>query len=416
MLAHLDCSSGISGDKFLAALLDAGEADGRFSVGDLHKAIQELGLDDTSVVTSRVTRGGISGLHIKVLTPAEKSARAHRHWTEIRVLLESSPLDHAVRARAIRAFTLLAAAEAKIHDVSPENVHFHEVGAVDSIVDIVGVSLGLELLGIERLSCSAVALGAGGTISCAHGTLPVPAPAVLELLAGVPIEAGGASGELTTPTGAALLAANVDRFGEMPSMVLARVGHAAGTREIPGLPNITRLILGHPLLEPKATCADASRQCRHAEEEQALEPVVLLETLLDHLSPEHVGFIAEELRECGPLDVWQVPSAMKKGRLGIELRVLARPDDAEALADRIHALTGSLGVRQTSLSRSILDREVLTCEGPWGPFRVKVSGAGASTRARPEHDDIARISREAKVPYQEVKTVLQESAQKIFDP
>jgi len=414
MLAHLDCSSGISGDKFLAALLDVGEADGRFSVDDLHKAIQALGLDAASVVTSRVTRGGISGLHIKVLTPAEKSTPAHRHWTEIRVLLESSPLDHAVRARAIRAFTKLAAAEAKIHDVSPENVHFHEVGAVDSIIDIVGVSLGLELLGIERLSCSAVALGAEGTISCAHGTLPVPAPTVLELLTGVPVEAGGASGELTTPTGAALLVANVDRFGKMPDMVLARVGHAAGTRNISGIPNITRLILGHPLTRSETICADASLS--FAEEREVLEPVVLLETLLDHLSPEHVGFIAEELRECGPLDVWQVPSAMKKGRLGIELRVLARPDDAEALADRIHALTGSLGVRQTSLSRSILDREVLTCEGSWGPFRVKVSGAGASARARPEHDDIARISRESKVPYQEVKEVLLESARRIFDP
>jgi len=412
MLAHLDCSSGISGDKFLAALLDAGEADGRFSLGDLYEAIRALGLDDVSVEASRVTRGGISGLHVKVLT-AGKTASAHRHWREIRALLESSPLDHAVRARALCAFARLAAAEAKIHGVDPEEVHFHEVGAADSIVDIVGVSLGLELLGIERLSCSAVALGDGGTISCAHGTLPVPAPAVLELLTGVPVEAGGDSGELTTPTGAALLAANVDRFGEMPGMVLARVGYAAGTREIPGIPNITRLLLGHPLTSSEAACAGTSLPPAG---EEALEPVVLLETLLDHLSPEHVGFIAEELRECGPLDVWQVPSAMKKGRLGIELRVLARPDDAEALASRIHAFTGSLGVRRTLLSRSVLDREVLTCEGPWGAFRVKVSGAGASARVRPEHDDIARISRESGVPYEEVKKALLESARKLLAP
>lgn len=401
MLGYLDSSSGISGDKFLAALLDAGEADGRFRLDHLREAIQALGLDGVSVLTTRVTRGGIAGLHIEV-TPAEKASSAHRHWRDIRERIESSSLSVAVRDRALCTFAELAAAEAKIHGVDPEQVHFHEVGGVDAIVDVVGVCLGLELLGIERLSCSPVALGAGGTITCEHGTLPVPAPAVLELLIGVPVEAGTSAGELTTPTGAALLVANVDHFGPMPNMTLARVGYGAGTRETAAAPNVARLLLGHALATgPAAT---------HPPAEDACEPVVLLETALDHLTPEHVGFIAEELRAEGPLDAWLIPAAMKKGRLGVELRVLVSPSHAEKFAERIHELTGSLGVRWTLLSRSVLDRKVLECEGPWGSFRVKVSGAGNSARLRPEHEDIALASRVTGESYAEVRRRLEEAA------
>lgn len=402
MLGHLDCSSGISGDKFLAALLDAGEADGRFRAAHVRDAIEALGLEDVSVVTTRVTRSGIAGLHVNV-APAEKTPSAHRHWRDIRALIEGSSLSAPVRGRVLRTFAALAAAEARIHGVDPEHVHFHEVGGVDSIVDVVGVCLGIELLGIERLSCSPVALGAGGTITCEHGILPVPAPAVLELLTGVPVEAGSSAGELTTPTGAALLAANIDRFGPMPDMTLARVGYGAGTRETSGTPNVARLLLGHALTErPGAPATPA---------EDACEPVVLLETLLDHLSPEHVGFIAEELRAAGPLDAWLIPAAMKKGRLGIELRVLVTPTHTEKFAAHIHELTGSLGVRRTLLSRSVLDREVLQCEGPWGAFRVKVSGAGESARVRPEHEDIARASRRSGESYTEVRNRLEDAAQ-----
>ncbi|MCL4554296.1 MAG: LarC family nickel insertion protein, partial [Actinobacteria bacterium] len=337
------------------------------------------------------------------LRVAETTASAHRHWRDIRALIEGSSLSAAVRHRALRTFGGLAAAEAKIHAADPECVHFHEVGGIDSIVDVVGVSLGLELLEIEWLSCSPVALGAGGTITCEHGTLPVPAPAVLELLVGVPVEAGASAGELTTPTGAALLAANVDSFGPMPDMTLTRVGYGAGTRETPGTPNVARLLLGHALapgLDAPATSAEG-----------ASGPVVLLETLLDHLTPEHVGFITEELRAEGPLDAWLVPAAMKKGRLGIELRVLVIPTHAEKFAARIHELTGSLGVRRTLLSRSVLRREVLQREGPWGAFRVKVSGVGESARVRPEHEDIARASRESGESYAEVRRRLENAAQ-----
>jgi len=397
VIAYLDCSSGISGDKFLAALLDAGAADNSFTTAHLDTAYADLGFADMTVTTDRVVRGGISGLHLTI--PVERDA-PHRHWGDIRTMLEASSLPSGVRDRALRTFEAIAAAEGRVHGVPPEAVHFHEVGAADSIADVVGVSLGLELLGVERLVCSVVAVGSGVTGRTAHGILPVPAPATLELLAGAPIEAGAATGELTTPTGAALVRVNVDEFGPMPPIVTARIGYGAGTRETPGMPNVARIAIGHQLRESVAP----------EEVPDTLEPVVLLETTLDHIAPEQVAFAAEELRGAGALDVWQTPAAMKKGRLGIELVVLVRPDDAERLSLAMHELTGSLGVRRTQLARSVLEREVISAKGPWGEFRVKVSGQGDSRRVRPEHDDIARISRATGLPYGEVARRLEVSA------
>lgn len=397
MIAYLDCSSGISGDKFLAALLDAGAADESFTPAHLQTTLASLGLVGVTVSADRVVRGGISGLHLNL--PAEQDA-PHRHWGDIRTMLEGSSLPSAARDRALRAFEAIAAAEGRVHGVSAEAVHFHEVGAADSIADIVGVSLGLELLGVERLVCSVVAVGSGVTGRTAHGILPVPAPATLELLAGAPIEAGAATGELTTPTGAALVRVNVDEFGPMPPMVTARIGYGAGTRETPGMPNVARIAIGHALRD--ASTPD--------EAPDTLEPVVLLETTLDHIAPEQVAFAAEELRGAGALDVWQTPAAMKKGRLGIELVVLVHPQDAERLSVAMHELTGSLGVRRTRLARSVLEREIVSAQGPWGEFRVKVSGQGDSRRVRPEHDDIARIARTTGMPYGEVARRLGESA------
>ncbi|MBU4557050.1 MAG: nickel pincer cofactor biosynthesis protein LarC [Actinobacteria bacterium] len=405
MIAYLDCASGVSGDKFLAALLDAGAADQRFTLEHLNEAIASLGLAGIEASSARVLRGGISGLHITM--PAEENP-PHRHWQQIRTMLIEAKLPEGARDRALRAFESLARAEATVHGADPESVHFHEVGAADSIADIVGVSLGLELLGVEHLVCSTVAVGSGLTPRTAHGTLSVPAPATLELLAGAPIESGSATGELTTPTGAALVRVNADAFGPMPAMVPSRIGYGAGTRETPGMPNVLRLVMGHGLRPetdaPSPTGDSTSENDSH-------EPVVLLETNLDHIAPEQIAFSAEELLAAGALDVWQSPAAMKKGRLGIELRVLARPADAERLATAIHELTGSLGVRRTELKRTVLKREILEVRGPWGEFRVKVSGEGASRRVRPEHDDIARIARTTGMPYHEVSRRLREAAE-----
>ncbi len=402
MIGYLDCSTGISGDKFLAALLDAGEADGAFTLADLDALLAEFGLAGVAASAERVVRSGISGLHVDI--PAEENA-PHRHLSEIRSLIEGAGLPPRAAQRAIEAFARLAEAEARVHGSTPEQVHFHEVGAADSIADIVGVCLGLELLGVQELTCSTIALGSGTTPRTAHGVLPVPAPATLELLAGLPVEGGQVPGEATTPTGAALVAVCADAFGPMPPMTPARIGYGAGTRDVPGSPNITRLVLGHRLT-PAA-------QARPADDAPAgtTEPVTLLETTIDHIAPEQVAFAAEELRAAGALDVWQTPAAMKKGRLGIEMRVLAHPDDAERLSCAIHDLTGSLGVRRTDLERSVLAREVLEVEGEWGAFRVKIAGEGDARRVRPEHDDIARIARTTGMGYAEVSRRLTEMAQ-----
>lgn len=400
MIAYLDCTSGISGDKFLAALLDAGAADDSFNTRHIEDALADLGLTDISVTGERVLRGGISGLHLTI--PAEENA-PHRHWAAIRTMLAESSLPEGARDRALRAFQAIAAAEGRVHGVPPESVHFHEVGAADSIADVVGVSLGLHLLGVTRLVCSTVAVGSGVTGRTAHGVLPVPAPATLELLAGAPIEAGESAGELTTPTGAALVRVNADEFGPMPAMITTRIGYGAGSRETPCMPNVARIALGHALL-PQTEPAPKP----HGD---AVEPVVLLETTIDHIAPEQVAFAAEELRARGALDVWQTPAAMKKGRLGIELVVLSRPGDAERLSSAVHDLTGSLGVRRTELVRSVLEREIRAARGPWGEFRVKVAGHGDARRVRPEHDDIARIARATGMPYGEVSRRLREAAE-----
>ncbi|PKQ29644.1 MAG: TIGR00299 family protein, partial [Actinobacteria bacterium HGW-Actinobacteria-10] len=281
MIAYIDCSSGISGDKFLAALLDAGQADGAFTVEHLRDAMAALGLAEADIETGRVKRGGISGesirVHVEGMPPA-------RHWRDIRTMLEAASLPEGARSRALAAFELLAAAEAHIHASDIDHVHFHEVGATDSIMDVVGVSLGLEALGIERLVSSVVALGSG-TVTTSHGVLPVPAPATLEMLTGVPVEAGSATGELTTPTGAALIVTNADAFGPMPPMTVTRLGYGAGSRDIVGLPNVARIAMGHELSERGESPPDAADR----------EDVVLLESTIDHLSPEHVAFTAEEI-------------------------------------------------------------------------------------------------------------------------
>lgn len=397
MIAYIDCSSGISGDKFLAALLDAGQADSTFTVEHLHEAMAALGLTEARIETGRVTRGGISGETVRALVEGTPPSR---HWRDIRQMLETSALPDRARARALAAFELLANVEARIHGTDIERVHFHEVGATDSIMDMVGVSLGLEALGIERLVSSVIAVGSG-TVTTSHGVLPVPAPATLEMLSGVPIESGAASGELTTPTGAALIATNADAFGPMPHMTITRLGYGAGSRDIPGMPNVARIAIGHELAQRIEAPADVPN---------AREDVVMLESTIDHLSPEAVAFAAEEIRAAGALDVWQVPAAMKKGRLAVEMRVLALPADADAIEQAMHELTGTLGVRRTPLTRSLLQRHVDTVESPWGSFRVKVSGDGPSRRVRPEHDDIARIARERGVGYAQAARELTEHA------
>ena len=374
-IAYLDCSTGVSGDKLLGALLDAGECCGDFTADDLRAVVASLA-PEAHVDVERVLSHGVSAVSVRVTAQDQP---AHRHWRDIRRMLETAELPEPVRVDAVRAFELLAEAESKVHGVAAHDVHFHEVGAIDSIVDIVGGCAGLNALGVAgNLTIGPIAVG-DGTVETSHGVLPVPAPATAALLAGVPIAPGPAAGELTTPTGAALIRALGCEFGSMPPMAIERLGYGAGTRDI-GMPNVCRIMIG--------AVAGVTRNAR-------LEKVVLLETNIDHLPGEELSFAAEELLAAGALDVWQTPIVMKKGRSAILVSVLAAPESADLLTGRITELTGTLGVRRSLIERTCAPREVRGVLTPWGPANVKL-GAG---RIRPEHDDVARIAREHGVPY-----------------
>ena len=382
MIAYLDCSTGVSGDKFLGALLDAGtriaERGGSgFTAADLARAIAHVA-PEAGVAVDRVLSRGISALGVTVTAEGDAP---HRHWSDIRALIgDAVDLAPQVRADSLAVFEALALAEAAVHGVDVEHVHFHEVGSVDSIADIVGVCAGLHALGIDRLVVSPSAVGSG-TVGTSHGVLPVPAPATAALLVGAPIVPGPAESELTTPTGAALVTTLGSGYGPPPAMLLGQSGYGAGTRDI-GVPNVCRIMLG-----------DAVAETLH--EGLTAERVVLLETNIDHVAPEELAFIAEELLAAGALDVWQTPIVMKKGRSAVMLSVLTADADAEPLAMRTITLTGSLGVRRTATERLVTAREIRQVITPWGPVRVKVG----ADRVRPEHDDVARIAREQGLPY-----------------
>ena len=311
-----------------------------------------------------------------------------RTWGSVRALIEAAPLPERARGRALEAFGELALAEARVHGTDPETVHFHEVGALDSILDVVGVCAGLDALEVERLLASPVAVG-GGTVETSHGTLPVPAPATAALLVGVPTLSGpdttASLGELTTPTGAALLRACADGFGPWPPMMPQLIGYGAGTRDI-GFPNVCRLVLGMP----------APATVLHP------ETLTLLESNIDHLSPEAAAVALDQLLAEGALDVWSSPIVMKKGRSAFTLSALVPAEMSEHFAERIVALTGTLGVRTRAVERLVAEREGLVVETPFGPVRYKV-GAG---RARPEADDVARIARETTRPFADVESEL----------
>lgn len=383
MIAYLECSTGVSGDKLLGALVRAG-----FDLERLRSALVSMGLQYVSVSAAERTSGGMSGTGIAVSEPGAP----RRHWRELRSLLGAADVPEVVREQALAALGALAGAEAEVHGVAIDDVHFHEVGAADTIADVLGVALGLHDLGITELVASPVAVG-GGTVMTEHGELPVPAPATALLLRGIPTVPGAAGGELTTPTGAALLATFVTGFGVIPPMTLRRVGIGLGTRDL-GIPNACRLLVG----ETEAP-------------EPGHENVVVLETNIDHLTSEELAVAAQRLRDAGSLDVWQTPVVMKKGRAGILLSVLSAASEAPRLAERIITETGTLGVRLIAAGRRLVDRDVAEIVTSLGTARFKTALLPGTGRVlRVESDDAARIAAERDMPVAEATAVLEADA------
>ncbi len=392
-VAYFDCFAGASGDMILGSLVDAG-----IDVSDLEAALRPLQLSGYRLHAGRERRGPISGMRVVVET-SSGGRPTRRSLRDIEAILDGSSLSQAVIEHARRAFRRLAEAEARIHGIPEESVHFHEVGAVDAIVDIVGAFAGLELLGVGQTYCSAFPCG-GGTVQSSHGTLPLPAPATLALLAqaGAPVRrAPVEAGELVTPTAAAILTTAAAAFHQ-PDMTLQGAGYGIGTRDHPQLPNALRLWIGEMGEE-------------QVSEAVPMGEVQLLETNIDDMNPEFYGYISDLLFQQRALDVWCTPIQMKKGRPGTLLSVLARPLDAAVLAGLLLQHTSTLGVRVQHLRRWEAEREVLPVTTALGPAHVKVKRwLGSVRQMSPEYDSCAILARQHGIPIADVYRIVEAAA------
>ena len=380
-IAYFDCFSGVAGDMTLAALIHAG-----LDPAVLRDMIERLGLPGVTLHVESAKRHGIAATHVDVRID-ESEKKAHRHLPHIIDIIQRADFTEPVQAKAIDTFERLAEAEASVHGTTPDKVHFHEVGAADAIVDICGACLGLHTLEIEAVYCSPVPTGSG-TVQCAHGLMPVPAPATAELLKGVPIAPVEEPGELTTPTGAALVKTLVTEFGPLPEMRIEQVGYGAGTRIGKTRPNVLRVLVGEIAAAPDGET----------------DSVAVLEAQVDDSDGQRLAYTVEQLLAAGALDAYLVPIMMKKGRPGQLITVLT-PPAAVATTERILlSETSTLGVRRSTVWRTKLPRRFETVETPYGSLPVKVtSRPGGGLQAWPEYDDCAARAREHQVPLRQVQ-------------
>lgn len=455
-IAYLECFSGISGDMFLGALVDAG-----VSPDLMKQAVKALGVDAKLEIT-RVDRSGISATKVDVIAAGEKElpreefweqqGRAHQHQhdhkhghehnhphqhshshehphshshghehddahahqhphrglKEIHAIIQQADISATAKERAIRVFEALGAAEAKIHNSDIEAIHFHEVGAIDAIVDIVCAAVGAEALGVDEWICSPLNVG-GGTVQCAHGTFPIPAPATLELLKDAPIYSAEIQKELVTPTGAAIVSVLASRFSQFPSIKTERTGYGAGSRNFQGHPNVLRLVVGEALAGKGAGALQL-----HQEEVVHQEEIMVLEANLDDMNPQVFGYVMERALAAGALDVFATPVQMKKNRPATLLTVLCRPEQGAQLRELIFRETTTLGMRERREARTTLERRHVSVRTKWGEVRMKLAnlnGSGVINYA-PEYEDCRRIAEQHKVP---LKTVMQEAIRAYLD-
>lgn len=439
-IAYLECFSGISGDMFLGALIDAGVRPEL-----LQQTVAALAVD-ARLEISRVDRSGISATKVDVIVAGEKElpreefwnrndseaahSREHRHdhphdhnhshehrhdapgsvhehdehehghkhahrgLKEIREIISQAAISASAKTRAIAIFTALGEAEARVHNADIETIHFHEVGAVDAIVDIVCASVGSEALGVNEWICSPLNVG-GGTVECAHGTFPIPAPATLDLLRHAPVYSGQIQKELVTPTGAAIVHVLVNRFGPFPGMKTEKIAYGAGSRNPKGFPNVVRLTVG------ETTVAEPEHAAVPTEE------IAILEANVDDMTPQIFGYVMGRALAAGALDVFGTAVQMKKNRPGMLLTVLCRPQDRDRLTELIFAETTTLGVRMRQETRATLARRHVTVETRWGEVRMKLAGVnGSISNYAPEYEDCRNIAEQQSIP---LKTVMQEA-------
>lgn len=378
-LAYFDCFSGISGDMTLGALVHAG-----IPLDHLRNELKALDVPGWEIRSENVWKNGMAAIFVHVDT---QESHTHRSLSTIEALLQKSHLASPVRDRAIAIFRKLGEAEAAVHDVPIEKIHFHEVGAIDAIVDIVGACIGFAHLGIERFACSPLNVG-GGTAKMAHGVLPVPAPATARLLLGKPTYSTGIQKELVTPTGAAIVATLCDSFGPQPPMSVSAIGYGAGAADLEAQPNVLRLMVGD---------AAAKQEGNYDEE------IRVLEANLDDLNPQIYGYFLDRALALGALDVFLSPIQMKKNRPGTLLTILCKPADEPKFQDLLFAETTTLGVRSHTTQRRCLPREWESVTTPYGEVRMKLARInGKVLHISPEYEDCRKLAEANSVPLQSV--------------
>jgi pyridinium-3,5-bisthiocarboxylic acid mononucleotide nickel chelatase len=388
-LAYFDCFSGIAGDMVLGALVDAG-----VPLEAIGAPLEKIPIEPFQLEAVRVERHGIAATSVRVRSAESGVVRT---YASVRALIDEAPIAPRAKQMALDIILRLAEAEATVHGREVAHVPFHELGAVDTIVDVMGAALGLDYLGVERVYASAVATGMG-MMKTDHGLLPIPGPAVVELLKGVPIYSRGIPSELVTPTGAAILAATAVSFGDMPAMRVERVGYGAGTREL-DIPNVVRMLVG-----------------RAVEDETAFGPVpaVVLEANIDDMNPEIYEYVLERLFGAGAQDAWVTPITMKHGRPAVTLHVLCSSGEEERCRDVIFTETTTLGLRRRPVEKWTLPREIISVELDGGTVRVKVArnAAGTVTGVAPEYGDCAALARETGRPLKQVFAEAHQAAQR----
>ena len=379
-LAYFDCFSGISGDMVLGALVDAG-----VDLRALEAELRKLNLEGWNISAEKVQRKAIRATKVNVET---KETHHHRHLSPILKMIDQAALAPRAAERARRIFQRLGDAEAKVHNISIEKVHFHEVGAVDSIIDIVGAAIGFELLGIDGFACSIMDVGSG-RVQTEHGLLPVPAPATVELLRDAPTFSSGIQKELVTPTGAAIATALSTQYATMPAMTLKAIGYGAGSADLPQQPNVLRLMIGESAGSNAEQHWDA--------------PVAVIEANLDDMSPQIYGYFVEQALAAGALDVFSTAVQMKKNRPGQLVTLLCEPSNLKPLIDLIFRETTTIGIRTHEVRRQTLARESVSVETPLGTIRMKISRLnGTLLNAAPEYEDCRRIATQMGVPLKQV--------------
>lgn len=379
MIAYFDCFSGISGDMTLGAFFDLG-----VPVKWMKDSLSKIPLAGFDLSVKTVSRNGIKAKRVEVHTEDKLKSR---NYADIRRLIKKSPFSPNIKAMSLEIFKRIADAEAKIHGCSIEDVHFHEVGGVDAIVDIVGAALCVDYLKIEKVIASRIPLGSG-FVSCQHGTLPVPAPATLGILKGVPVYGAGIPHEMVTPTGAAIIASLAEAYDVMPNMIVENTGYGAGKREFESIPNLLRVILG-------------AEQRYHAGSQAGYQKdtIIVIETCIDDMNPEVFGFLMDRLFEKGALDVYWVPIFMKKSRPGTMVQVLCRENHKEILTDCVLSETSSLGVRYYHVERCMLAREHILVKTAYGEIQAKrVVEPGGRVRIVPEYEVCRKIAIEKNIP------------------